>query len=344
MENTLLTRTEFREQVFSRDGYKCIFCDLPAKDAHHIMERKLWNDGGYYIDNGASVCEKHHIDCEKTIITLEEIREKCGILKPLIPNHLYDDYKYDKWGNYILPNGTRLRGELFYNDSVQKILKEGNVLDLFLPYVKYPRTNHVPWSESLADDDRMHESMSQFEGKRVIITEKMDGENTSCYCDYIHARSLDSINHESRNWVKNFWSSFAHDIPKDWRICGENLYAKHSIGYIDLPTYFMGFSIWNERNICLSWDETLEWFELLNILNVPVLYDDIYDENKIKSLYDKNKWDTMEGYVIRIADSFSYGTFRYNIGKFVRKNHIQTVKHWMHGQAIEKNKLRIMGV
>ena len=27
------------------------------------------------------------------------------------------------------------------------------------------------------------------------------------------------------------------------------------------------------------------------------------------------------------------------IGKFFRKNHVQTVKHWMFGQAMEKNEL-----
>ena len=43
----LLTRDEFRRQVFERDGNKCVFCDRPAKDAHHIIERRLWPDAGY---------------------------------------------------------------------------------------------------------------------------------------------------------------------------------------------------------------------------------------------------------------------------------------------------------
>lgn len=36
----------------------------------------------------------------------------------------------------------------------------------------------------------------------VVITEKMDGENTTLYRDGLHARSLDSRHHPSRNWVK----------------------------------------------------------------------------------------------------------------------------------------------
>jgi hypothetical protein len=78
----------------------------------------------------------------------------------------------------------------------------------------------------------------------------------------------------------------------------------------------------------------------LNIQSVPVLYDGIYDETKIKALYNKENWQSKEGYVIRIADKFSYGDFRKSAAKYVRKNHIQTVKHWMHGQAVERNLLR----
>lgn len=49
----LLTRDEFREGVFERDGHKCVVCGDDARDAHHIMERRLFADGGYYMENGA---------------------------------------------------------------------------------------------------------------------------------------------------------------------------------------------------------------------------------------------------------------------------------------------------
>lgn len=39
MNVQLLTRDQFREGVFARDNYKCVFCDKPAVDAHHILER-----------------------------------------------------------------------------------------------------------------------------------------------------------------------------------------------------------------------------------------------------------------------------------------------------------------
>ncbi len=333
----LLSRDAFREGVFARDNHLCVFCEKQAADVHHILERRLWPDGGYYLDNGASVCKEHHLLCESTEIPVEDVRHTAGILRIIVPPHLYPDQSYDKWGNPVLSNGQRLKGELFFDGSVQKALGAGGALGLFTSWVKYPRTHHLPWSESVNKDDRILSSMSAFEGQRVIVTEKMDGENTTLYRDYIHARSVDGRSHPGRNWVKQFWSRISADIPEGWRICGENLYAKHSIAYMDLPTYFMGFSVWTEKNDCLSWDETREWFDLIGVTPVPVLYDGIFDEVTIKGLWNPSNSEKTEGYVARLADRISYGEFRRKVGKFVRKGHVQTTKHWMHGQPIQPN-------
>jgi hypothetical protein len=113
--------------------------------------------------------------------------------------------------------------------------------------------------------------MSFFKGKEIICSIKMDGENTNMYSDYIHARSIDSKYHSSRTWVKNFYFKIRHKIPEGWRICGENMYAKHSIHYRHLKSYFLLFSIWDKDNICLSWDETFKWAQLNNIELVNVI-------------------------------------------------------------------------
>jgi predicted restriction endonuclease len=91
----LLPRDDFREGVFARDNYKCVFCGKTAEetpegklDAHHILERRLWPDGGYYLANGATVCEEHHLECERTTITVGEVMEAAGITKRIVPPHL----------------------------------------------------------------------------------------------------------------------------------------------------------------------------------------------------------------------------------------------------------------
>lgn len=189
-------------------------------------------------------------------------------------------------------------------------------------YTKYPRSLHVPWTESMTDDDKILKNMDHFENKEVIVTEKRDGENTSIYSDgKFHARSLNGNNHPSQDWIKNYIQNWFFQIPCGWRVCGENLYATHSIKYSNLTSYFEVFSIWNDNNICLDWDTTVEWCQLLGIVHVPVLYQGIYDEEKIRNIsLDKNH---QEGYVIRLKESFGYDDFPYSLAKFVRKNHVK---------------------
>ena len=90
---------------------------------------------------------------------------------------------------------------------------------------KYPRTFHLPWREGIMSDDKVLKDLSHFIGKEVIVTEKLDGENTSVYNNYCHARSLTSGNHPSRNWIKNYITNFNYLLPEGFRISGENVYA-----------------------------------------------------------------------------------------------------------------------
>ncbi len=328
----LLTRDNFRKLVFDRDDNKCVICKKPAKDAHHIIERRLFKDGGYYLDNGASLCSDCHYEAEKTNISVEQIRTAANIKNKILPEHLYPDQLYDKWGNPILVSGQRMCGELFDDPSVQKILHD--VLHLFTNYIKYPRTYHLPWSHGTTSDDRVLKTLDYFDNREIVVTLKMDGENTTMYNDYIHSRSLDGRKHWSKDWVKNFHSKISHDIPRNMRLVVENLYAKHSIHYQNLLSYVYGISIW-ENLICLDWDSTVEWFNLFDIPTVPVLYRGLWDEKKIKSII--LDYNTQEGYVVRLADSFHYKNFWCSVAKYVRKNHITTDEHWFIGNSKEIN-------
>jgi hypothetical protein len=304
------------------------------------MERRLFPDGGYHVDNGASVCSSCHVQCEMTTISTDAVRAAASIAQTVLPPHFYADAIYDKWGNIMLPNGQRVPGELFHDPSVQKILDQAGILGIFTNRVKYPRTHHVPWSGNITSDDRVMDDLSRLETcQDIVVTEKMDGENTTWYRDGWHARSLDTPSHPSRTWAISLWSSKAHDIPDGWRLCLENCFAKHSIGYTELPSYVLGFSIWNERMECLSWDDTAEWYALLDIPMVPVLYRGPYRESTLRDIAAscESARDRMEGYVVRPARAFHASAFRSVVGKYVRRGHVQTVRHWMHGQPLVKN-------
>ncbi len=201
-----------------------------------------------------------------------------------------------------------------------------------MSYIKYPRTPHLPWSPGASSDDVRILNTDVFQQREVIVTEKMDGENTTLYCDHIHARSIDSRHHPSRDWVKRWHNTIAHDIPQGWRICGENLYAQHSVVYQQLTSYFYGFSLWDEQNQCLSWADTLEWFALLSINSPPVLYQGIWDEATIRAIHIDA--EAMEGYVVRLAAAFAYEDFARSVAKWVRPHHVQTDQHWMFAEII----------
>lgn len=53
-------RINFRNDVFERDGHKCVYCELPAEDAHHITDRHEMPNDGYVKENGISLCSRHH--------------------------------------------------------------------------------------------------------------------------------------------------------------------------------------------------------------------------------------------------------------------------------------------
>lgn len=119
----LLSREAFKAAVFTRDKNKCVICGQPAVDAHHVIERRLFPDGGYVSDNGAAVCSACHLKAEQTAISCEELRQRAGITNIILPVGFDPSKTYTKWGDIILPDGRRTPGPLFGDPGVQKVLK-----------------------------------------------------------------------------------------------------------------------------------------------------------------------------------------------------------------------------
>ena len=199
--------------------------------------------------------------------------------------------------------------------------------------VKYPRTPHLPWSPGAISDDKILRDLSVFQGRHVVVSEKMDGENTTCYPDgCLHARSPDGRDHPSRAWARRFWAERAHLLPEGWRLSAENLAAVHSIRYERLPGYLLGLSIWTAEDLCLSWDDTRRWLDTLGVPHPPLLFEGPFDRHAIEPLHAPHRDDaTREGYVVRLADAFPMDAFSRSVAKYVRRGHVRTVQHWTHG-------------
>lgn len=158
---------------------------------------------------------------------------------------------------------------------------------------------------------------------------------TTMYNDWVHARSMDGKHHPSRNWVKGLWATCANDIPENMRICGENMFAEHSIRYDALTSYFYVFGIYVDE-ICLSWDDTVEYCKLFGLEHVPVLYRGPWNEEIVKACMTGESafGGRQEGYVVRNVEAFPYDEFDKNCGKFVRKSHVQTDQNWMYQPVV----------
>ena len=199
----------------------------------------------------------------------------------------------------------------------------------------YPRTPHLPWSPGATSDDVRLSDLAGLTGSQVVVTEKLDGENTTLYADGLHARSLDSAHHPSRGWVKALQGRIGPRIPAGWRVCGENMFARHSIPYEDLASYFYGFSVW-DGDLCLDWDRTVDFLRDLGIPTPPVLWRGVFDARAEKTLRAmRPDTDRQEGYVVRPAEAFPAAAFTRRVAKWVRPGHVTTDTHWMHAEVVE---------
>lgn len=223
---------------------------------------------------------------------------------------------------------------------------------------KYPRTWHLPWSETLGADDKRisaDEVKKNFEGKRVIVSQKRDGENTTIYSDgSFHARSPQATKKPEahQKYIAKVAEQVSRFLPNGFRLVGENLFAQHAIAYDDLKSYFEVFSVW-DGDRCLSWDETKQIVDMLNedmrnfyqteavqIHMVPEIYDGQFDEKALRELPSKMDLKKQEGYVLRLADEFQYDDFGTSVAKYVRKGHVAPdAKHWK-SQTVVPNKLK----
>ena len=207
--------------------------------------------------------------------------------------------------------------------------------------MKYPRTYHLPYSPGATKDDKKlaGDWFKYYNGKNIVITSKLDGENTAMTVNDIYARSHGAPTRSP--WTRNLWD------PSDglyWKIkgligpneivYGENLYGEHSIHYDKLTAYWHMFAA-NDGINWYSWNDVEMLASLLDVPTVPVLYrGTIASERELRALVDyftaqpSAYGETREGVVIRVADEFPVDEFSHYVCKWVRPNHVTTNEHW----------------
>lgn len=215
---------------------------------------------------------------------------------------------------------------------------------------KYNRTFHLPWSPGCTNDDKIATSVDPLIGKQIVITEKMDGSNTSLEQGGCFSRTHSGPpTHPSFDQLKAVQAEVGFQIPSGMQLFGEWCYAKHSIEYDALPGYFLLFGIRELDAVepfWYEWEEVKEYAQYFDLSTVPVLFTGtVSSEKELKELTESLMIQPSayggirEGVVVRIAGEFPDKDFASSIMKCVRANHVQTTEHWK-DQEIIKNKLK----
>lgn len=136
---------------------------------------------------------------------------------------------------------------------------------------------------------------------------------------------------------KHFAAGISPFLTEGERIVGANLYARHSVEYDALPSYFLGFA-WIVDEEVQPWDLTLARFEELRVQAVPTLYRGPYQNGLFDRLAKSLDLTRQEGFVVRTAEAFMESAMPERVGKYVREGHVQSEMHWMKTELIP-NKL-----
>jgi hypothetical protein len=198
---------------------------------------------------------------------------------------------------------------------------------------KYNRTYHFPFSPGTTSDDRIAHDWEGVLLHELLVTEKLDGENTCLKREGVFARS--HVAPTESAWsvkMRELWQN-CHEQLGDLEVFGESLYAIHSIEYQRLEAYFYVFAI-REGERWLAWDEVVFYANLLELPTVPVAARGFFDKKSIETFILKGvKAESAfggecEGFVVRTANGFDDTDFKHCVLKYVRKNHVKTDEHW----------------
>ena len=170
--------------------------------------------------------------------------------------------------------------------------------------LKYPRTRHIEGSRlQKGDEDLKQIPFSTIKNKYIVIEEKVDGANCAISFDNNGNLLLQSRGHYLtggyrerhynlfKQWANNYQCELYEVLGERYIMYGEWLYAKHSIYYDNLPSYFLEFDVYDKENkTFLSTDKRRELLKDLDVISVPVLARGKFNkiEDVLKYLGDSN--------------------------------------------------------
>lgn len=152
---------------------------------------------------------------------------------------------------------------------------------------KYPRTPHLEGSRLQAGDfDLSQVKFSEIAGKQLVVEEKIDGANCGIGFDSLGNLRLQSRGHYLiggpreqqfalfKQWTNEHAKSLYDCLGDRYLMYGEWMFAKHTLFYNRLPSYFLEFDVFDTlEDLFLCTDQRRKLLSSLPINSVPVRHE-----------------------------------------------------------------------
>jgi hypothetical protein len=168
---------------------------------------------------------------------------------------------------------------------------------------KYPRTPHIQGSRYQAGDENLGNiPFTVLRDAYVVVEEKVDGANAAISFDPSGKLLLQSRGHFLtggyrerhfdlfKQWAFTHMAAFWEVLGTRYILYGEWLYAKHTVFYNALPSYFLEYDLFDrDRGEFLSTSARKQMLGDLPLCSVPILFSGVLkDYQQMVGLVDRS--------------------------------------------------------
>jgi ATP-dependent RNA circularization protein (DNA/RNA ligase family) len=227
----------------------------------------------------------------------------------------------------------------------------------------YPKTNHLAFSKEKSSIDLSdRKSFTHLEGKKVVIEEKVDGQAVGAFFNdgllhilfrgqyYCPEKNI-VIPKELQNcyeYFKNNEELFFEILMEEKIMYGEWLEYVHTVQYNKLPSYFLEYDIYSQKNqYFLSTNKRQSLLKPYKEINSVHVHDTLkpFNFEEFKNIININKLSQYgenllhEGFYVKVEDSDKVlERFKWIENKFF--NDVIFDKHWRE-KELKKNRIKI---
>ncbi|WP_296187997.1 RNA ligase family protein [Pseudomonas sp. UBA1879] len=221
-------------------------------------------------------------------------------------------------------------------------------------FFRFPHTPHLTWlANGRPRDDKVLSpaEVEEILSAPIVIEEKLDGANLGLSIGPDGAiRVQNRGNYLSppftgqfeklKPWLKLHEDSIFDSLDESVIVFGEWCAARHSLDYVDLPDFFLGFDVYDRNNNSFwSTDRRNTLLSESGLASVSLIARGLYKIDELKKIASGKssvyRNGNMEGIVVRKENS----DFLIQRAKIVRSEFTQAIQEHWSKRGIEWNKL-----